>query len=346
MALQDADVGTRQIARETVRRLRRRLITPFLVNRDYQGQFSQGVGKVQAIKYESTVHADDADTAGPADNAVATPDFNMALEWPSATNQDDMSYVDFEPNDAVMDQWFTPYRAVQQVPGNPAQRAAEYLARRLAVKLDQQVTADFITKLAAVSGRATTITGGASNYIADTGKNAGDADQQVLDFFTTFELYADAQGFGTDAEAPVNAVVMMNPEVWAAVRTKLLGGNYADALNTEILRQGTVFGGGADRMLRGQYNGLAIVVSSRIPKVQITSKDHWQVLAFSRDAYTLATLSPVMEMYEPDRNGNPLGDGTTAGANKVGSLVREFIPFGGLLVDDRLARVLRVRAEA
>ena len=346
MAIQDADVGTRQIARETVQRLRRRLILPNLVNRDYQAEFTQGVGKVQALKYESTVHADDSEAVGPAANAVSTPAFNMALEWPSTTNEDGMEYVDFQPANSVMDQWFTPYRAMKQVPGNPTARIAEYLARRLAVKIDKGGTTDFITKLAAVSGRATTTTGGSSNFINDNGAETGDAAQQVIDFFTTFELYAETEGFGNDSETPITCTVWMPPEVFVAVRKQLLQGSYADALNVELLRDGTIFGGGADRMIRGQYNGMAIVVSGRIPSIQIANKKHWQVLAFSPQAYTFASLDPALEVYEPDSGGNPLGDGTDAGKRKVGTLVREFIPWGGLLVDDRLGRVLRVRAEA
>ena len=48
-------------------------------------------------------------------------------------------------------------------------------------------------------------------------------------------------------------------------------------------------------------------------------------------------------MYEPANGGNPLGDGTTAGRLKVGTLVREIVNYDGLLVDDRLAVGLQIR---
>lgn len=348
MPYEDADIRTDQIARESIRRLSNRLVAPFLVNREYQQYFTAGAGKVQAYKYESTEHWDDTEAVGPATNAVKEETFNMALSWPTTTNEDAYSLVDFEPTDAVSDQWFVPLRAIRQVQGGPEARATEYLVKRLTTKIDSSVFTDFITKLTAVSGRVTQTDNTTPSYIDDNGKVTGTADDQLYEFFDAFYLYKEANAFGDTAETPIQTFCLMSPPSWIGLKNKILESNYADALNIEALRSNRILSPGADRFIRGVIDDTAIIVTPRVTDTTVGGKKHRNVIFFSRNAYTLAMLPPVMEVLRSgaSTNVNTLGDGTTGGARKLGTLVREIIPYGGLLIDNRLARILQVRGEA
>ena len=126
----------------------------------------------------------------------------------------------------------------------------------------------------------------------------------------------------------------MNPPVFVALRRYLLSQNYADALNTEILRSGNILTPAAMRQARAFLNNTVVFVSSRVPTYNDGSDDWYQILAGTNRALTYVTKPPLTQAFTPETNQV---------SSKPGYLFRTRVPFGREMVDNRMAFIHRIQ---
>ena len=342
-AFQDTSLADR-ISVRTIDRISHMTLMEPLMNRDFQEE-AQGVEKIRVPVFRSQKEWDHTKGATPdPDMDITTGDFELTSAWPTPGN-DGLTYEDLEIDREVLKGWFTPIKAVDQLPRDPTEQASRVLASQLAHGIDQDLINDFITEVSAVSG-VPEDAGTDDNYINENGKAQGTGmPEQLYDWIREFSMHADTTGFGIDADgvAPLKWMIFP-PACYRAFEDWLLDKNLNSAgqLNLDLL-QGRLNRAGLSAAQRIISN-VALLISTRVPKVAVASKDHWQILAGTNRAHCFVTQRAQTQLFPAATN--PIGDGTSAGMAKRGALVRSGITFGSKMLDTRQARLYRMRASA
>ena len=347
MAFTAADLSDR-ISMRTVDLISHQLLSDALVNRDYQGE-AQGVAKVRVFVYDSETET--TPDSPPTASAIT----GNTISWPTTTKQDGGAFREMDINQFVTDAFFTEAVNILQLPRDPVEVASRKLARNLAWAFDQNIIGGMLADIAGVSGADTILNSGGGTFIDADGASHGTGDasaaKQLFDAIRRFALYADTTGFGIDAAATARVKwFVIDPPSWLALSNYLLAQNWSDAMNEALVAGRGLFAQGAEMRRRAVIDGVNVFVSAVVPLGAGASgeandgKAERRYLAGTNAAYTCATQAAITEIFPMGMN--PIGDGTTGGIQKIGSLARTGIVFGRYLIDSRQLRLYRMRAEA
>ena len=309
----------RIISATTIDRLTKMTIMNSLVDRRWQEEAQN--------TYEITVPIFTSQKNPDASITVDTPARNA--DWGDAT-EDALEEEVLSPDVQHEAQRFVNWRDGTELPLDVLTQSSGIMARALAVKMDDDMYAQFIAGVPA--GQVTA--GADANTISAAGASAGKGAESVFDAITAWELHAYDTGFGPDADAPFLRWMVMPPPVFVAFRRYLLDKNYADALNLEMLRSGNILTPGAMRAARAFLNDTVVMVSGRIPKHTSSGDTDWQILAGTNRALTYITKPALVQAFSPEENQV---------SSKPGWLFRTRLPFGRKMIDDRMAAIYRVR---
>ena len=311
------------ISSTTIDRLSKLNLMLRLVDRRWQAE-AQGTYEVRVPVFDSQI-ADNISVTTPARNA----------DWGTAT-EDGISYRTIVPDMQHEAQRFIQWRDEAELPLNILVQTGTILASVLDKALDADIFAQFIAGVPGSSGASTAMN---TTYLGDgvtvdvAGKEAMEAGKAVYEYIADeFELKAYDAGFGPDSETPFARWVVMNPQVFQALRRYMLSQKYNEQLSLSIIQTGDVLG--TSRTLRAVINGVEVHVTSNVPKHQTGGNDtHWNVLAGTNRALTYITKPALVQAFSPEENQV---------STKPGWLFRERMPFGRMMIDNRTAHLLRV----
>ena len=360
MAFELTDLADR-ISTRTVDLLSHQLLAPAITNMDWQPE-SLGVSKVRVWVFESQKdslpNGDGGGTLTPALPSETDGFTNNSISWQDGSQQDGGEYVEIELDKAVTESWFTEVVNALQLPGNPEEQVARFLANRLAYAYDRNIIAGMIGEVATAKKRA--INDVAGTFITTGGRVVGAdnaAGKALFDDIRRFSLDATTGGFGLDAAGVRRDLFyVISPQEWLALSSYILSENWSDAMNEALVPGRGLFTPGAESLRMAVIDRVNVFVSTAITTATATAgltlaggtgnndgKNVWRNLAGTTAAYTRATQAVISQVLDP--SVNQIGDGSAAGNRKIGTLVRTSIIYGRKLVDDRQLFIREMRAE-
>lgn len=357
MAFNDNTDLRHVISMETTDRLSQQTLMTGLTNRDWQME-------AETPPYPSyiEIHTFDSQRNFDAITNTDIASYNSKLTWDDAI-EDSSTNVKLYVNRAARGSRFMGWRDLNQLPLNLRQQEVQSLANQMTKRLDRQCVLDWIGTGASGSlgvdtenDDATdgiTVAGDATNYINASGIPQGTGmAKQLYDWVRDFMNYADDTDFGFASTTQRFAWMMMPGRLIDVLLEYIVDNktNGGSMLSDSILGNNglRMLGGGAMRRSKGRLYSIELLsANDLIPDATISTKAHWQILAGTSSAFAFVTQPMLTQNLSAMDNqvgtGNP---DDKVEFQRPGGLLRTIMPFGGVMVDRRQARLYRMRKQA